>query len=109
MAISIPAISTGIFKFPLNKFALIFSKALIKFIDINEEKMKYRKIILWNFDDDTTNTLYEFISNYYDKNIKDNENKNKEENEKPNKNKKKSKKNNDSEDENNEEEVRKWK
>ena len=72
----------------------------------NEDKMKNRKIILCNFDDETTNTLLEFVPKFLKANTKDDEDQSdKEDNEKLNKNKKKHKKNSkDSDDENNDEE-----
>ena len=112
MAISTPAISTGIYRFPLKKFAMIFWKTVIEFVNNNEDKMKNRKIILCNFDDDTTNTLLEFVPKFIKANTKDDEEKSdKEDNEKSNKNKKKhKKKSKDSDDENNDdEEVKRWK
>ena len=71
-------------------------------------KWKNRKIILCNFDDDTTNTLLEAISKYFNSKDTDDEDKlDKEDNEKFHKNKKKNK---DSDDEfNDEEEVKRWK
>ena len=112
MAVSIPAISTGIYRFPLNKYAKILIKEIIEFVNTHEEEMKKRKIILCNFDDETTNTLVELVPKFFNENTKDNEEKSdKEDNEKSNKNKKKhKKKSKDSDDENNdEEEVKRWK
>ena len=60
-SVSIPAISTGVFKFPLTKFAVNCTKAIKEFINSHEEQMKNIKIILCNFDDDTTNKLLEVV------------------------------------------------
>ena len=60
-SVSIPAISTGIFKFPLTRFAVACTKAIKEFINKNKDKMNNRKIILCNFDDQTTNRLLEIV------------------------------------------------
>ena len=60
-SVSIPAISTGIFKFPLTRFAVHCTKAIKEFINSHKKEMKNRKIILCNFDDDTTNRLLEVV------------------------------------------------
>ena len=60
-SVSIPAISTGVFKFPLTRFAVQCTKAIKEFINSHEEQMKNRKIILCNFDDDTTKRLLEVV------------------------------------------------
>ena len=60
-SVSIPAISTGIFKFPLTRFAVTCTKAIKEFVSNHEQDMKNRKIILCNFDDDTTNRLLEVV------------------------------------------------
>ena len=60
-SVSIPAISTGVFKFPLTKFAVTCTKAIKEFIENHEQEMKNRKIILCNNDDDTTNKLLEVV------------------------------------------------
>ena len=61
MSVSIPVISIGVFKFPLTRFAVQCTKAIKEFINSHEEQMKNRKIILCNFDDNTTNKLLEVI------------------------------------------------
>ena len=60
-SVSIPAISTGVFKFPLTRFAVQCTKAIKEFINSHEEQMKNRKIILCNFDDDTTKRLLDVV------------------------------------------------
>ena len=60
-SVSIPAISTGIFKFPLTMFAVTSTKAIKEFINNHKQKIEKRKIILCNFDDDTTNRLLEVV------------------------------------------------
>ena len=60
-SVSIPTISTGVFKFPLTRFAVQCTKAIKEFIFNNEKKMENRKIILCNFDDNTTNKLFEVV------------------------------------------------
>jgi O-acetyl-ADP-ribose deacetylase len=47
-SVSIPAVSTGIFGFPLKECGNIYASQLIKFIDKHEEEMKGREIILCN-------------------------------------------------------------
>jgi O-acetyl-ADP-ribose deacetylase (regulator of RNase III) len=44
--VSILAVSTGIFNFPLDECVKIYAKAIRKFIDENEGKMKGREIVL---------------------------------------------------------------
>ena len=60
-SVSIPAISTGVFKFPLTRFAVQCTKAIKEFINSHEEQMKNRKVILCNFDDDTTKRLLDVV------------------------------------------------
>ena len=60
-SVSIPAISTGIFKFPLTRFAVTCTKTIKEFISNHKQEMKNRKVILCNFDDDTTNRLLELV------------------------------------------------
>ena len=60
-SVSIPAISTGIFKFPLTRFATNCTKTIKEFISNHKQEMKNRKVILCNFDDDTTNRLLEVV------------------------------------------------
>ena len=60
-SVSIPAISTGIFKFPLRRFAVTSTKAIKEFINNHEKQMDNRKIILCNLDDETTNRLLEVV------------------------------------------------
>ena len=73
-SVSIPAISTGIFKFPLTKFAVTCTKTIKKFVDDHIQEMKCRKIILCNFDDHTTNRLLEIVPQVL-QNEEENENK----------------------------------
>ena len=74
-SVSIPAISTGIFKFPLARFAVTCTETIKKFVDDHKQEMKNRKIILCNFDDDTTNRLLEIVPQVL-QNEEENENKN---------------------------------
>ena len=60
-SVSIPAISTGVFKFPLTRFAVTCTKSIKEFVNSHKQEMKNRKIILCNFDDDTTNRLLEVV------------------------------------------------
>ena len=52
--ISIPAISTGIFNFPLTKCVEIFGKVIREFIDEYPTSTEGKEIIMCNFDDKTT-------------------------------------------------------
>lgn len=66
-SVSILAISTGLFKFPLDLLTEIYSNRLMKIIDKYEEEMKGRTIALcktlfWhlgNFDDEATKAMLE--------------------------------------------------
>ena len=60
-SVSIPAISSEVLKFPLKRFAVICTKSIKEFIINHKQEMKNRKIILCNFDDDTTNRILEVV------------------------------------------------
>ena len=60
-SVSIPAISSEVLKFPLTRFAVTCTKAIKEFVNSHKQEMKNRKIILCNFDDDTTNRLLEVV------------------------------------------------
>ena len=59
-SVSIPAISTGIFGYPVSKAALTIGNTIKGFIDSNYWKMKNMSIILCNFDDPTVSILIRF-------------------------------------------------
>ena len=52
-SVSILAISTGIFGFPLSKAAKIIGWTVKSFIDWETSRMKGKTIIFWNLDDPT--------------------------------------------------------
>ena len=52
--ISIPAISTGIYGFPLTKCVEIFGKVIREFIDEYPQSTEGKEIIMCNFDEKTT-------------------------------------------------------
>ena len=52
-SVSIPAISTGIFGFPVGKAAVIIGNTVKSFIDSNSSEMKGKTIVFCNFDDST--------------------------------------------------------
>ena len=60
-SVSIPAISTGVLKFPISNFGSWGTKAIKEYIDNHGQEMKNRKIILCNNDDDITNILLEVV------------------------------------------------
>ena len=64
-SVSFPAISTGIFHFPLELSAIIMGDVLKEAIDNDPEFYKNRKLIICNFDDKTTNKMLEFIPNCF--------------------------------------------
>uniref|UniRef100_A0A7S3K650 Macro domain-containing protein n=1 Tax=Euplotes crassus TaxID=5936 RepID=A0A7S3K650_EUPCR len=61
--ISIPAISTGIFGFPIKKCVEICAKTIKTTIDNNHKAFKGKEIILCNFDDNTTSVFKEWLQN----------------------------------------------
>ena len=64
-SVSFPAISTGIFRFPLELCAIIIGDVLKEAIDNDSEFYKNRKLIICNFDDKTTNKMLEYIPNCF--------------------------------------------
>ena len=60
-SVSFPAISTGIFGFPLELWAFIIGEVLKEAIDNDPEFYKNRKLIICNFDDKTTNKMHEYV------------------------------------------------
>ena len=52
-SVSIPAISTGIFGFPVIKAASIIGNTVKSFIDSNSSEMRDKTIVFCNFDDPT--------------------------------------------------------
>ena len=60
-SVSFPAISTGIFRFPLELCAIIIGEVLKEAIDNDPEFYNYRRLIICNFDDKTTNKMLEYI------------------------------------------------
>ena len=64
-SVSFPAISTGIFRFPLELYAIIIGDVLKEAIDNDPEFYKNRKLIICNFDDKTTNKMLEYIPNCF--------------------------------------------
>ena len=66
-SVSFPAISTGIFHFPLELCALIIGDVLKEAIDNDQEFYKDKKLIICNPDDKTTNKMLEYIPNAFTK------------------------------------------
>ena len=60
-SVSFPAISTGIFRFPLELCAIIIGEVLKEAIDNDPEFYKNKRLIICNFDDKTTNKILEYI------------------------------------------------
>ena len=52
-SVSISAISTGIFGFPVSKAASIIGNTVKSFIDSNSSEMRGKTIVFCNFDDPT--------------------------------------------------------
>lgn len=53
-SVSIPAISTGIYGFPVQLCCQLMGKTIRRYIDDKPTSMKDKKIIIWNFDEPTT-------------------------------------------------------
>ena len=66
-SVSFPAISTGIFRFPLELCAMIIGDVLKEAIDSDPDYYKYKRLIICNFDDKTTNKMLEYIPNSFTK------------------------------------------
>ena len=64
-SVSFPAISTGIFRFPLELCAIIIGDVLKEAVDNNPEFYNNRRLIICNFDDKTTNKMLEYIPNCF--------------------------------------------
>ena len=64
-SVSFPAISTGVFRFPLELCAIIIGDVLKEAIDNDPEFYKNRRLIICNFDDKTTNKMLEYIPNCF--------------------------------------------
>ena len=62
-SVSFPAISTGIFRFPLELCAMIIGDVLKEAIDNDPEFYKDKKLIICNFDEKTTNKMLEYTQN----------------------------------------------
>ena len=69
-SVSFPAISTGIFRFPLELCAMIIGDVLKEAIDSDPDFYKDKRLIICNFDDKTTNKMLEYIPNSFTKNGK---------------------------------------
>ena len=65
--VSFPAISTGIFRFPLELCAMIIGDVLKEAIDSDPDFYKGKRLIICNFDDKTTNKMLEYIPNSFTK------------------------------------------
>ena len=53
-SVAVPAISTGIYNFPVMKCCQIMAKTLKMFIDANPQSMEGKQIVFCNFDEPTT-------------------------------------------------------
>ena len=75
-SVSVPAISTGIFKFPLELCSMIMGKTIKERIDYNPREFEGRRIIMCNFDTKNTDAfknyfLMEFKDEYNDEDDED--------------------------------------
>ena len=66
-SVSFPAISTGIFRFPLELCAMIIGDVLKEAIDNDPEFYKNKRLVICNLDDKTTNKMLEYIPNSFEK------------------------------------------
>ena len=64
-SVSFPAISTGIFRFPLELCAMIIGDVLKEAIDNDPGFYKDKKLIICNFDEKTTNKMLEYTPNSF--------------------------------------------
>ena len=60
-SVSIPAISTGIFRFPLENCPLVMSSAVKDMIDDDPDAYRDKKIIMCNFDNKTTKVFKDYF------------------------------------------------
>ena len=60
-SVSIPVISTEVFKIPLTSFAVTCIKTIKEFINNHEKHMENRKVILCNFNEYITNKLLKIV------------------------------------------------
>lgn len=88
-SVSIPAISTGIYGFPVQLCCQLMGKTIRRYIDDKPTSMKGKKIIICNFDDPTTEVFEDGLQNAVENNVRSDDDE--EENQKPTK--KKNKKN----------------
>ena len=66
-SVSFPAISTGIFRFPLELCAMIIGDTIKETIDYNPQFYSDRKLIICNFDEKTTNKMREYVPKSFNK------------------------------------------
>ena len=66
-SVSFPAISTGIFRFPLELCAMIIGDVLKETIDNDQKFYKDKRLMICNPDDKTTNKMLEYIPYYFTK------------------------------------------
>ena len=66
-SVSFPAISTGIFSFPLEKCGMIIGEVLKEAIDSDPEFYNNKRLILCNVDDKTTNKMEEYVLKSFSK------------------------------------------
>ena len=64
-SVSFPAISTGIFRFPLELCAMIIGDVLKEAIDNDPEFYKNKRLVICNHDEKTTNKMLEYIPNSF--------------------------------------------
>jgi O-acetyl-ADP-ribose deacetylase (regulator of RNase III)/enoyl-[acyl-carrier-protein] reductase (NADH) len=64
-SVSCPAISTGIFSFPIMKCCMIMAKTLRNFIDSNPQSMDGKQIVFCNFDEPTTKVFKQNLEMYF--------------------------------------------
>ena len=66
-SVSFPAISTGIFRFPLEKCGMIIGEVLREAIDSDPELYQNKKLIICNFDEKTTKKMEEYVLKSFSK------------------------------------------
>jgi O-acetyl-ADP-ribose deacetylase (regulator of RNase III) len=85
-SVSIPAISTGIYDFPVKECCRLIGKTIRNYIAENPQSMEGKKIIICNFDDETTKFFKDNFKNavtnesYYEGDEEDDEEKSNENN-----------------------------
>ena len=66
-SVSFPAISTGIFRFPLEKCGMIIGEVLKEAIDSDPDLYQNKKLIICNVDEKTTKKMEEYVLKSFSK------------------------------------------